>query len=517
LTDFNKLFQKKERHELQGKKFMNLFILVGILFITFIALGFANGSLIYLNKKMSDPFIQWVNIEIPEHKTDIFTAINDDLNNTSNKDKYYYSDVFAYYELRFYLRLSTDSRGIRYKGRSIEPENPVYKFIIDDDNYVTGKKTLQENDIGLIITEAMYHDLGYSNAPAYIYYEFSNNEMIVPLPVVTVVKDLPGNAKFACTPFLYLKLRDIVNYPFDIAEKEYKQQLIYFIPDAYIEKFQQDIGNLLNESELESIIDELYIRDFEHESHLSGSKLEIRFTQDTNTALKIKQVELVDSLVRSNGLLSKYNVTRIYDYYLEQSSPFGKEYESFAVFFEDFKNIRSFRTYIYKAFGLDIDMNQIQSKENYGYVSSLTKIISGFLILFCIITIIIYLTNLLQRHLEKIKKNLGTFKAFGLEDRNLSQIYSRIILIFVSLSILISLFISSIIGYLGFFKLLLPLFDIQVEAKELYFNLHSRINVYLSIVLVLLLSYLFSKRKLKSILSKSPGELIYDRNNTPKK
>jgi len=63
--DFKKIFYKNEGVELNGKKRFNFWILFSILTITFIAIGFAAGSLKYLKKKMDDPYINWFNVDLP--------------------------------------------------------------------------------------------------------------------------------------------------------------------------------------------------------------------------------------------------------------------------------------------------------------------------------------------------------------------------------------------------------------------------------------------------------------------
>ena len=66
-NEFKRLFFKQELSILLDKKnrYKNFKILLGILLITFLAIGFSGGSIMYLDKKMNDPFVNFSNIIVP--------------------------------------------------------------------------------------------------------------------------------------------------------------------------------------------------------------------------------------------------------------------------------------------------------------------------------------------------------------------------------------------------------------------------------------------------------------------
>ena len=61
--DFNKNFYRRKVKNYLGR-LLNFFYLVLILIITFISID-SPTSLDYLKKKNDDPFIKWVDVEIP--------------------------------------------------------------------------------------------------------------------------------------------------------------------------------------------------------------------------------------------------------------------------------------------------------------------------------------------------------------------------------------------------------------------------------------------------------------------
>jgi hypothetical protein len=157
-----------------------------------------------------------------------------------------------------------------------------------------------------------------------------------------------------------------------------------------------------------------------------------------------------------------------------------------------------------------MDMAQVEAKENYDFISKLTIIISFALIIFSIYAVSVFLKSILRMHLEKIKMNLGTFLAFGIEPTALKNIYLFLMLRFIVISIIIALALSWITGTLGGMRLIFAFLKLGVEPGENYFQLWSYLTL-VSIVLIALVSLYSLSKLLKNLLSKTPGSLIYNR------
>ena len=155
-------------------------------------------------------------------------------------------------------------------------------------------------------------------------------------------------------------------------------------------------------------------------------------------------------------------------------------------------------------------MSQIESKENYNFVSKLTLIISIFLICFSILSIVFFIINVLKSHIEKIRKNLGTFKAFGLSNKSLIRIYIFMALRFLFIACVIAFVTSYLLGNFGFIRMLLSLFNTALEEQQKYFDLLNWVT-YLVIPLIILINGVIVRFSLAGILSRSPGDLIYSR------
>jgi cytochrome bd-type quinol oxidase subunit 2 len=103
--------------------------------------------------------------------------------------------------------------------------------------------------------------------------------------------------------------------------------------------------------------------------------------------------------------------------------------------------------------------------------------------------------------------NLGTFSAIGLSTKKIREIYFLIILRFISISLVIAFSISFVLG-----TLLNQLFISAFKSEDnmTYFNLLHPYSIIVAII-VLGAAILISQFTIKKSLSKTPGDLIYNR------
>jgi ABC-type antimicrobial peptide transport system permease subunit len=190
-----------------------------------------------------------------------------------------------------------------------------------------------------------------------------------------------------------------------------------------------------------------------------------------------------------------------------------KRYDFLSVEFnqEHLLKIRDLKNYLFQTQELSIDMAQVEAKENYAFVTKLTIYISISLLVFSVISITLFLSNVLRNHLEKIKMNIGTFKAFGMETSLLKKIYLSICGLFIALSITISLLLSWILGDLIGIRLGLIIKVLNLEPNQSYFELLNY-KTPLAILLIFVISLIVMNWTMNKIFRCNPGDLIYDRN-----
>ena len=103
--------------------------------------------------------------------------------------------------------------------------------------------------------------------------------------------------------------------------------------------------------------------------------------------------------------------------------------------------------------------------------------------------------------------NIGTFKATGLSNSESINIYFGIINRFTLIAIVSGLIVSFIVGQTINFILIS---NIANDDEMKYFNLFE-VSTILTIFLIFVSSFVLSRSAIRRILSKSPGDLIYNR------
>ena len=157
---------------------------------------------------------------------------------------------------------------------------------------------------------------------------------------------------------------------------------------------------------------------------------------------------------------------------------------------------------------VELDLDRIESKKNFATVSTLSEFLIGFLVLFAVLAILLFLYNTLKNHLERIQMNLGTFLAFGIPERFLLTGYMRIlfrlVLRVVALALCTLLLAQAAILLLERAGANVPDMLTQVDVLG---------NYWLHIALALMLSacFLIFRWHLRKFLARPPGDLIYAR------
>jgi hypothetical protein len=530
--DFRKLFFLKEGRTLAGPRLRNIWILVGIMFVTFVAIGFANGSLSYLKFKMDDPFINWVSIDIPRSLADSTQGIKNQLNLPANRTRYAYNAATVNRRLILRFQDQEDGKSYLCRGRTIELENPILTEIVKRPNLIHGRGFEDEQEVGIIVTTQLLRRLGYPEESAFIQMAFSvlegGEDALLPLPIVAVVEKLPGKNDFATTTYFFSqrKIGRDAGSPFDpvhtrdlllrIAGDEARAQ-------AFQEALEAYLGEELNASHGEYapyVVSPTPEEDAYQEGFVLGYSF--LFGSLNESEITIMLDEVFDKLQR-NREIAAFDPMRYYRYAFDGKTDPNIRYDRISVHFQELDQIRLFRDSLLlieigkNSLGLgeddadlDIDLAQIEAKENYNFVTRLTRIISMILIGFSVLSICLFVSHMFRKHLTKISRNIGTFKAFGMDNQGLISIYLSLIGIYMLGSLLISLMLAWIFGSLGGIKLILRLVNEKLESEQTYFELFNQWT-WLAIVLLLGVSFVVLYQTARSLLSRSPGDLIYNR------
>jgi ABC-type antimicrobial peptide transport system permease subunit len=296
--------------------------------------------------------------------------------------------------------------------------------------------------------------------------------------------------------YLYQQLMNQNDYPFCMDRSEYGETIRYYVPENVdVEKFNQYVTEVVKEyPDLACEISEWYWLD------------EIKpFRKGEFISIEPGYVDF-DGLRAINAkVLEKYagqDVHRVFNnafgYYTSDQTSF------ISVHFEDLDKIREFEEYVHKEFGIRIEMSQINAKENFNAVSTMANILSWAIIIFAIVCIILFIVNLLQSYFQKVKRNLGTFKAFGMGNYELISVYTLI----MAATILTSIFISLVAVWLA--QGVLDVLNVTRDDIFGYLSLWSGKTVS-AIVVIIFASVYTVYSVMHRLLRSTPGDLIYDR------
>jgi hypothetical protein len=523
--DFTFLFLKKEGKTLLGKRYSNFIFLFLILFITFLAIGIANGSLHYLEKKMNDPFINWVSVDIPFGRADSVPAYIKLLtNDTIERERIEYSDVtaFTFCYLSFYDKKGTSRYS--HRGRTIEANDPLLADIFNrTGNILKGRPFKSNDELGLIVTAKLLTKLNYNPGSTVLFLNHAmgdptdiNNDIPVPLPILAVVKDLPGLTDFFVTPNFFIQRYESGDEnPFNPTFSNNIELITFSKSDN--KRLLDAVTSFFNRNSSFQQYAPHPWTDTNSRAYQTTHVVKIGIKPDTSYIIR----KNIFAALSQDKEVKKVNYIHYYDFYTSVSSfdsSILKSYDRMSVKLLDLGKLNPLQEHLEKKFKLRLDMAQVQTRENYFFISNLTNIISLTLIVFSILSICLFISSLLKNHLERMKMNIGTFKAFGLDNKSLAQIYIAIIFIFIFSAMVFAIILAWIYGNLGGVRFLFYLTGHEVEVNEDYFELvkpwkeHYVIGwLAFSVIFIFATSYLVLKYITGKIFSKSPGDLIYDR------
>lgn len=517
-NDYFRLFVKRESKVVLGRKFSTLWLLTAVLTVTFLAIAFSNASLNYLSYKMEDPFINWVDIKNSYEKDQDVEGLLYALNEDSNKETYHFYNFQSDHYMAKMLYTASGDELIYAKMRFYEAMNtPLIDAILSNDNVVNGWTIGSSSDInsptiGVIITEELMSNLGYDEAPSYIYFQAggcqgadeygfdvdSSGMSMMPWPVLAVVKRLPNSVDVIASTYLYVQMMADAK-PFNLCQEIYAEDLRYFVPASIsFDEFSKSVKDIAKQyTDAELFIDDYSFYLPQIDSFKTGELVLVTSDYEVLDYDTWRSINL--------GVLDLYkanDVHRVYKYTFGNGGLGSASYIS--VHFRDLDMLTEFEQYVSSEFKVDIEMSQVNAKQNFNVVSAMGNILSWAIIVFAIIAIILFVVNLLQSYFQKVKRNLGTFKAFGISNSDLISVYVLIMAVIIMTAVVFSVSIT------WFIQGGLHICGILKDGMFDYLSLWSVKTVF-SIIVIVVVSIYTVGAVMHKLLKATPGDLIYDR------
>lgn len=530
-NSFQQLFFRREMTPLLGKNYSNLLIMMGMLFTAFSVIGFAEGSLRYLEYKMKDPFINWVNVVPQAHKNIPIQRVLSELNSEHIRNEYHLQNAIGYNRLQYnfydyndilnwYQGAELNNERIKpFPARTMDLEDPIIPEIFSAKNILHGEVYESALDIGIIVTADKLASNNYPLNTPYVWMDLlayrtgteSEIRVAIPVPVAAVVRSLPGLASWAATTYFHQQRSfHFHGNPFNPIDDQ-RLVMAYHGNDQKIAEVRSTLENILKTRSSSSghTLNSIWTEPRTFGNNRDHHLIFVNFSP-RNITLDVLD-EIFREIYNHEQLRNtRANLFRLYDYENRfRSLQPVEEFDRISLNFSNLDRLRDFSTLLLENYRLEVDMAQIESRENYNFISRLTGIISLVLIGFSILSILLFISYLLKRHLESIKRNLGTFKAFGISNKELTNIYVKIVLSILAIAAVAALAFSAVFGYLGGMRVLLFLFGARIEPG-IYFSLMS---YYLLVALLALFGFaLLVLRNISgTILNNTPGDLIYER------
>ena len=501
---YTDIFVKQEIKSILGKGWKNFWILFFVFAITIFALEFSRSGVKFLSYKMSDPFINWIDVkEQPnfEQFMDESNQLKDTFNiSTIEADNYILEYVF------------TKDYGMkRVEGRTISYKSDLLKKILDEENTIVARRQpMQERDYGWIVTKDLMTRLGYEDEthyPLYIKYTFPgstenlkkyglkniNDYFEIPIPIIAVVEQLPDLLDFIA-PTYFMEQNTSGSKPFIVPNHENYFHDLYLVAENPDKDFTSRLKKELSNAGLQ--YDEIFGAP-DSVKNLLRPALEFRIIiRDTvYQALNTVTAEICEK---------EKDVYRTFDWSFDKGFQLRPNYLSFM--FEDLTKVKAFSLWAKENHGIRIDMAQIEAKENFNTFNLLASMLCLFISLIAIAFVAIFLYFLIDSHFRKISKNLGTIMAFGLGNKQIIKIYLSVFLLMIFASLL------SVIAILGGAEILFNATKLwRYEGKIPHFSICDS-WVFITILVIPIISACATIIFLRVKLKATPGDLIFERN-----
>lgn len=491
---FIKLFFKPEFRVLAGKKFLNLLVLIMILTISMLSIGLGNGVVEYMKEKMNNVFVSIIEVTVPSGKTSV--RLNDESLNEKFSDSNDGADYKDYFNIKepfpnyanYFLVSKPNGENAQFKCQRALNTDP-YINKINEGQSTKRLKFRPDQELGCVISESVLKKLDYDSEG--VSYLFLRKKIGVtfqsfPIPIRAIVPKMPNDIDIFLGNSAYnLIEKDLYNQK--IAADTLLSNLIIFIPkhSTFSHNYLKFTGDVEKYS-----------------SNLTDGELFVWPNPNDN----YNEVLAILKSLESEGIFyfKKYfNIDNL-DAVIDDISK-----ENYAVQFVGGKmdKVEDLADFLKYNYGLKVDMNTIEEKNNFDLFNKVAQLLSFALIIFSVFSMVLFITNLIVTHISKNRKNLGTLKAFGMSNNDVIYVYSSISVLIILLAFFVSFLISEAVGNL-IVEFVAGIFNIK-NPQDLTYERYSFAILLLFFVitpLIFVVLKLFS-----SLHGNTPGDLIYER------
>lgn len=511
-SEFDRIFLLREFTELAGGvRWRTVWQLAMIIFITLAALAFGEGSLKRLAKRMDSPFSTIVDLDIPPQDYHKVNALSVNLLKPDRRHQSGIDTMTTWY--RFTIPFFGKGKAVSGEldatiggtGRTIDFSSKLFEGVFVADNIIRNliitedRQEINERpEAGVVVTEDFLLSLGYSageidKITLLGAYDLNIGDNYF-LPILAIVEKLPSQCDFLTSLTFYKNVFipgcAATNPPFTGNDKA--KNNVYFITatvdaEATLRELQESYPAGKLRSAESAPLSPTGVPDI--------TRLRLIFDHGFIASQPNYLQELSKELDTLNpGGWAFYNALNVKTQNCQEKTP-----QHLAFLFKDLSKITAFNDYLWKKYQLKFPLEEVKNRQNFALVSALAYLMGTMLLLFALVSICLFMRSLIVNHLNKVKSNLGTFKAFGLADQQLRANYGTLLLVLLT--------VATGVGF-GAAILLDLVFMLAGQAD--YLDLFTP-RIFVALLIVFLLSFLTSRHFIRTLLFHSPGDLIYGR------
>jgi len=519
-TTFQSLFRAKEFATLSGRRRRNLAVLSIVTLLTFLSVGFALGGLNYLAEKLNDPFVRQLSFQANQKITGVSnTEAIETVQRWSEKYDFAKKNVRMYGPTYNGFYNNENKTLGRIRGRGMSNDNPVLKDLCESTNIVwqSPKGDLVQNmddaNIRIIVTEDMIVKHGYdpTRPPSYLRIARPGSEAWQ-IPVLAVVKRLPDRSSYILSHNAWLALEGSNG----TIQREPGNALFLHFEDVSGKADQEAIEQELSKEASKA---QVSIKSYTWKNGTMNTERSRWTTRKENVLelrLQRKDTSNFHLAYKLDNFLRRRNGTALFAWGSKDgtripNSNGAQFYRDMSIYFNGLDLVSPFEEELTQRFEkVEVNLSSIENKKSLRLFSRLAYILAIFLISFSILSITTFVNSLISAHFQRIQRNLGTLKAFGLSTKILMRAYARISLVFVIISTIVGYVLAVGIGMAGTMRILITVAGLNPPPGQLYFDLFNTESA-LTIAVIIIMSYVFVRINLSRLLKYTPGELIYDR------
>ena len=504
---FFSVVTKNEFKAIRGSGYRSIIYLSVILYLAFLCVGFSNNALIYQNKLAGNPFSNWVNIGITRMNRDSAEQLIQVLSDTVLKNRYFIKNRYLSKEFgASFLDREGACTGLPLpKVTTIDAGSSLVHDLLNKNNvvktWVTGN-VFETEPLGFVITEAVLNRLGFNpDSVTCLSYRLFGDKY-VPVPILAVVRELPNHADVLCTDSFYML------------------QMHNYRDDSAFSKLFIDTRNVETANRLSMVIRKStgLAGDVPVYDSVKGFGRSLHVLYFPGKTAEIRR--LFKNKLRSLYALQDFRNIHFGTYCELETDTFCNKTENsqefrhnlnfdyLAVEFSKLDSLKAFSSYIRTRYAMSVNMETVTQRQNYLYSLNISLGAIILVLTLAVLSISIFLSNILKNHLDRVKRNLGNFMAFGTGELKITGIYMLVVMKILSVSTILALLLAYVSGEL--FDRYLLKHILVLETDQDFFSLF---NPWLVLFLLVVYAVAMTKTFITVMLlvRKSPGDLIYER------